>query len=211
MNCYTMKALTLSGDWYEFSITDIPVIYEDGRMALINKPGSPILSTDRIIRGTSEYGLFEGDVIRADGKLWVVCYERGFKIVSNDYVIRYLYNLSNFEKVGTYQDFQEVAPVTFRRKLIFKYKNAIFTINDIVGAYDGGAIIRSLPEPLSPELIQQECGMRYQGNLLFLGDFVNDSLVALRGGRITVNKSNSEYLDLATGGVLNGYIPRSNG
>lgn len=202
-----MKALTRDEEWYNFTIKDVPTTFNEEEFVLLNKPGSPRLQLKSIKRGDPETGLFEGDIISMDGSLWVVCYERGFYAINDDYVTQHLYLLKDYTLIGDY--FTRGFPVSIntRNKHLFKYNNVIFRIEDIVGAYRTDSIILrtcKLPVPITD--IKQESCMTMNGKRLFLGDAYEDSTVELYGGRIAIKKDNI-FIDLATGGTLNGYIP----
>lgn len=211
MRYFMMKALTRDGDWYSFTLHDIPTTFNDEEFVLLNKPGSPRLQLKSIKRGDPETGLFEGDIISMNGYLWVVCYERGFYAINEDYVTQHLYLLKDYTLIGDY--FTRGFPVSIntRNKHLFKYNNVIFRVEDIVGAYKADSIILrtcKLPVPVCD--IQQESCMTLKGKRLFLGDTYEGATVELYGGRIAVCK-NGEYIDVATGGILNGYISRITG
>lgn len=211
MNYFIMKARTLSDEWYEFSLADIPTLQNREQFVLMSKPGAPILSNQRLLRGDREFGVFEGDVVKALGRLWLICYERGFHAINTDYSIKHLYQLGEFDKVGYCTEFMGLPPITFKRRFLFKYKEQIFRLEDIVGAYDGKLLLRSVSAPVDASEIQQDCGVRCGGPLLYLGDEVKESSIRLAGGRIVIDGGNGKLIDIATGGVLDGYIPRAAG
>lgn len=211
MNCFIMKALTLDSEWYEFTLADIPTLQTQEQFVLMNKPGAPILRNKLLRRGDPETGLYEGDVIKYDGMLWLVCYERGFRVINSDYTLRYLYHLDNFTRVGFYTDIQGLPSLTFKKRFLFKYKEQVFRLEDIVGAYEGNLLLRSVSKPVPADEIQQDCGMRSNGTLLYLGDSVQGSPTRLAGGRVVYDRDDGELIDVATGGVLDGYIPRAVG
>ncbi len=93
-NYFQMKARTTKGDWYEFSIHNVPVHISPKEIVLLDVPNSPILNSSLVRRGDKESGLFEGDVIEYEGQRWLVCYERGFYAINEDCVIQYLYTFT---------------------------------------------------------------------------------------------------------------------
>lgn len=206
MNCYIMKALTHKGEWFEFTLQDLPALFTADEFALLAKPKSPRLAVNSIRRGDIETHLFEGDVIEMSGVKWLICYERGFYAINQDFVIRYLYTLENYEVLGTYDTIDLGIPIIFRQKYLFKYKDKIMRLQDIVGAYNGGLLLRFASKPISPDLIQQECCITYDSKRVYLGDKINGYTVELHGGRITMCKGD-EIIDMITGGALDGYNP----
>lgn len=206
MACYMMKARTVKNAWYSFTISDVPTAINSKHFALLAKPNSPVLKINDIRRGDAETGLFEGDVITAENDSWLVCYERGFYAINTDYVVRHLYTFKEFEVQGDYKDVKFPVPINFRNKQLFKYKDKIFRLDDIVGVYGDKILLRCISEPVRPEDIQQECCISYNNSRVYLGDYVGDEVCELHGGRVTVKTENG-YLDLSTGGILNGYNP----
>lgn len=180
---------------------DIPVMMFEDKFVLMNKPGSPILRADTIMRGEPFYNVYEGDVIEADGDIWLVCYERGFYAINENYVIRFLYKFNDIKFIDRHDNVTGLPTVTFKKKFLFKIKDQVFVLNDIVGAYSGDCIFRTYSEPVKVETIQQDCGLRYNGNLMFLGDTVDGSTVELYGGRVVIHKD-GQKLDLSSGGFL---------
>lgn len=204
MNCYTMKALTRSEDWFEFTMRDLPTLFMPNEFALLGRPGTPRLNAKTIRRGDVETGLYEGDIISMEDDIWLICYERGFYAINSSYIVRYLYALSDYNLIGTNLDTKAPVPINFREKHLFKYGDVVFRINDIVGAYQGKLLLRSVSKPVSPEDIKQECCLSYKGSRIYLGDETPDGIVELHGGRITLN-NDGKLTDIITGGELNGY------
>lgn len=209
MNCFIMKTRTLINQWYEFTMADVPTLQTNDYFVLMNKPDSPILQIDSIMRGDSETGLYEGDVIHAEGRDWLICYERGFRAIDRDYVIRYLYTFSKFETIGRHDEIPGLPFVTFKKRFHFKYAGRVFRLEDIAGAYEGRLILRNQSKPVAVEDVQQDCGTKQGGRLLYLGDKIGEATVQLCGGRIAVCTESGNFIDVVTGGVLDGYIPRS--
>lgn len=203
MNCYVMKALTLNGDWHTFTMEDLPVAVSDKEFVLIGKQGSPRLRLDTIRRGDLESSLFEGDIFVAEGMTWMTCYERGFYAISTEYNIRYLYTFNDFEISDmSYEDFP--VPISFREKNLFKFKDTIFRLEEIVGCYKGAILLRCISNTVYVEDIQQECCLTYKGKRVYLGDVIEGAKVEIHGGRITLCK-NDTIVDIITGGELDGY------
>lgn len=202
---FMMKALTRNdNEWYSFDIHDVPTTFSEDEFVLLNKPGSPILNLKSIKRGDPESGLFEGDIIGMDDCLWVVCYERGFYVINADYVTKHLYQCKEYTLVSNYFEREFPISINTRNKHLFKYKNIIFRIEDIVGNYNKDSIIlRTCKHPIKLEDIRQESCMSYKNKRLFLGDVVNGSTVELRGGRVTIVRGD-KVIDLATNLALEG-------
>ena len=207
MTYYTMKALTPDDDWYAFTLADIPVPISDNTFVLITKPNTPHLRMDTIRRGDSAMGLYEGDVIEMDGCKWLVCYERGFYVINEDYVSKHFSSITDYRFVGTIPEVHINVPIRFKERLSFKYGEDVFALRDIVGAYNGKAILRRLNEPIDASLLMQECCCTYEGKKLFLGDHIDGGVIELIGGRIVLHKDDT-FTDVVTGGTVYGCNPK---
>lgn len=201
MHCYTMRARTKFNTWLEFTLGDLPVFFNSCEFALVGRPNAPILDIDSIQRGDEVSGLYEGDILKYDDCLWVVCYERGFYAINSAYTVRYLSDLEDYEVVGNCNTIPPPVPVTFKRKHLFKYKGNIFRLDDIVGAYNGHLLLRTIKEPVDPAEVQQECCLSYKNSRVFLGDIINNASVELVRGRVSITHDNITT-DIATGGVI---------
>lgn len=208
MNCFIMKALDKQGKWYEFTMKDLPTLFSNNYFVLMNKPNSPILDYSTIRRGDKATNLYEGDVIKIENTLWYICYERGFYAINIDYEIKYLYQLGDYEFVGTSMEVDAEVPINFRNKHLFMYKDKIFRFNDIIGAVDGKLLLRAISEPIHPENIRQEFGISNEGSRVYWGDKINGHKVFLHYGRICIRKD-KEYIDLVTGGKIDGCVSSS--
>ena len=201
MSCFAMTALSLSGQWTPFEIEDVPVTFTEDEFALLKRPGSPRLLLKTIRRGERETGLYEGDIIEADGDRWLVCYERGFYAINTDYVIKYLNQFDSFKLLGTLHDTSFPIPMTERAKHLFRYKDYIFRINDIIGVYLDGMILRCVSKQIPFDEIHQECCITYNKERVYLDDVFDKGKVCLYHGRVAFEKDGT-YTDLATGGIL---------
>ena len=196
-----MKALTVkSNDWFSFTIEDIPTMIDSDTFVLLKKVNSPKLQLKTIRRGDVATGLFEGDVIVMDNTNWLVCYERGFYVISDAYVIRYLHQISDYKVIGTADSCNFSVPINFKANHLFKYKNTIFRFNDIIGGYKDKIIVRACKKPIEPSDIQQECCMSVNGCKIYLDDVVDGKKVLLHNGRICYEED-SVYIDFNGGGI----------
>ena len=211
MQSFIMRALSRDNKWYEFKIEDAPTLIDDDWFILANKEFSYTCNLNTIRRGVEEYDVFEGDIILdSEGDKWLVCYERGFYCINENYNIKYLYQFNNIKVVGDI-DRGEYFPISinFRVKHLFKYGKIIFRINDICGAYKKDMLIRSVGKPVKPSDVKQECCCVHNGTRIYLGDKCEHGVINLYGGRIAVPTDNG-YLDITTGGLMNGYFSTVN-
>lgn len=198
MNYFIMKTLTTNGDWFTFSMEDLPVLLDDEHFALFGQSKSPWLRIDSIRRGDPEYGLYEGEVLSMDGENWLVCYERGFYVISESYVIRYLDDLSDYQVIGNVPNIKINVPVSFRANHLFKVKDNIFRIQDVVGAFNGKLLLRPVNTPVDVTDVQQECCATYEGKRVYLGDILDGAELKLYHGRLA-RMTNAGAIDITTG------------
>jgi hypothetical protein len=116
-----------------------------------------------------------------------------------------LYIISDFVLLGDNTTIDFPVPSLKRNKVLFKYNDVIFRLEDIVGSVNGDLILRSVSKPVPIGDVRQECGMSYNNNRIYFGDKVDVGKVDLRGGRIAV-KTKEGYIDLATGGKLDACV-----
>lgn len=197
-----MKALTLDGAWFPFTMQDVPTRFNTSEFALMQRPNTPRLLLENIRRGDEFSGTYEGDIIHAEGQKWMVCYERGFYAINEDHVTRHLHTFESFEIVDNCFNSEFPIPILMRSKHLFKYDDTVFRFEDIIGSYDATHIIlRSCSAPVPSDKIQQDCGISIDGVRAYLGDVFKGRRVCLYKGRIAFAESNS-FVDVTTGGKL---------
>lgn len=206
---YLMRALTLDDEIFEFTIGDVPTGIKPGIFVCLRKPGTPLLKQDTIRRGDPDTHLFEGDLLDMDGERWVVSYERGFYVINEDYQIKYLYDLKDYKVVSNTYCEEPPVPVNYRNKHLFKYKDKIFRLNDIVGAAkNGNLILRAISRTVPAVCVKQECGIAYLGQRVYLGDRFEGKTVVLKYGRVCL-RDGAKHIDIVTGGAIDGYFSKS--
>lgn len=196
MNCFKLKAISTENEWIEFSIKDIPTPISEDKFVLMKRPHSPILYINGIRRGDPETGLFEGDIIEQDSDFYLICYERGFYAINSDYVVCLFDKLINYKLIGDTSTMDIGIPISYKKTLLFKYKNTIFKINDIVGASKEGILINSLAETINPESIKQDCCLIYNKQRMYLGDSIGGYPLQLVKGQLKVKNSKGEFLSI---------------
>lgn len=197
-----MKARTLDNKWYPFTMQDVPTRINNSEFALMQRPNTPLLLLKEIRRGDDYHDVYEGDIIFAEGKEWLVCYERGFYAINTDRITRHLHTFSDFKIVDNCFDREFPIPILMRSKHLFKHRDVIFRLEDIIGSYDEkNVILRSFSAPVPSVEIQQECGVMLDSVRVYFGDIVNDKRICLYKGRVAYTDGNS-YTDVTTGGNL---------
>ena len=197
MNCFTLKAASVSGSWVQFTLQDLPVPISDSQFILMSKPQSPILLLKTVRRGDTETGLYEGDVISFNNQEWLICYERGFYAINSHFVIMHFNNLTDWKLVGTNTTKMSDINLKLKSRHMFKYRNCYFRLNDIVSAVDDKLILKTFADPIDISEISQECGISYNKQRLYLGDKIHGSPIRLHKGRLCVSL-NGEIVDITT-------------
>lgn len=206
VHCFTMKARTTSDNrWYWFTIDKVPTPVRDGQIVLLTAPNSPILRPDTLRRCSDVDNLGEGDVLQINGERYVVCYERGFYAISENYRCLSMCDLGDYKVLGDYTELDFPISVALRNKVLYKYKDSVFRLEDICGLYDTGIVVRGMKLPVPIEEIHQECCITYKGQRVFLGDVFDEGTVVLHNGRVCLNKGNN-FVDITTGGKSDGCI-----
>lgn len=183
MNCFMLKAISTNQEWVTFTMSDVPTPIQDGLFVLLMRPNSPILKLDSIRRGDFDTKLFEGDVVEEGEKRYLICYERGFYAIDSDYIVKSLDSFEEAKIVGDFDSADIGVPISFKKTLLFKYKNCIFKINDIIGGTENGIFINSLAEEIPFDRIQQDCCLSIAKKRVFLGDKFEDNTLAISYGQ----------------------------
>lgn len=202
MRCFTMKALTLNNTWCSFEINDVPTRFNQSEFALIRRESSPRLLIKSIRRGDPDTGLCEGDIIAWNNERWLVCYERGFYVINESYVTQTLDKLDDYELVGDCFSSEFPIPILKRNKCLFKYRDTVFRLEDIVGAYDKDHIIlRCLSHPIPISEVSQDAGIMMNKQRMYFGDVTEEGVLDLYKGRVAFRKDDKFY-DAITGGLM---------
>lgn len=201
MNCFNLKAHSAEG-WVEFSLKDLPVPVDAKHFALLARNDSPILDMQSIRRGDPETDLYEGDVICDNDNIWLVCYERGFYVINEAYVVKHFNQLSNFKVLDTKENYPINISLKLKRRHLFRYNQTIFYMHDILGAINGKLLINLLTDPIDVDKIDQECAFTFQQHKAYLGDPVGDDVIHLEHGRLYANGVDLDKQEVANGNSL---------
>lgn len=199
MSVLNLGCLTTEGKHYDFSVLDVPVLIDDSRFVLLNKPGTPILLVNTIVSGADIPNIYEGSVIVSDGVEYTVSYKRGFAAMDKHRNVRKLSDLPTYVKVGQLYRFPDR---TCRQRLLYKSGNTQIHIKDFVGVDNGKIIVREGYAKIDPESLQLYAGLSINNSKVFLGDTTSSgNKVVMHKGRICVKSD--KYEDLVDGEVIN--------
>lgn len=183
-----MLALTKDGtDVVQFKLKDGPCPISEDYFVLLNRPGTPILRYDSIMRGMDIPGVYEGDIISFKHKDYMIKYQKGYNAVSLSGEVLDISKLK-YLKVKTHMYFQNsfkpIVPTLIRMRI----RGKIYPIKKIFGATKKGIVVneRGLGVVEINE-IQQDAGMRVDGKKVYFGKN-DDKFVCLKRGRVIVDK-----------------------
>lgn len=198
MNICSLRAETLEGKPYEFTVADIPVVTGENEFVLLNRKFSPILKYDTIVLG-SDVGIYVGDILLDDaGSEWFVTYKCGFVALKLDdpSTRRMLYEFRELKVIRYATEEEKAKIITEKIKIKFKYQGHIFVITDIVGRLGEGLVVKNIPSKMLPvhsEEVQQSTLMSRGGKRLYFGDLYKDLPIIMCYGRVGVQTEFGVY------------------
>jgi len=191
MNSYNLRAMSTMNEPVIFSVTEIPVRISDDEFILALRKDSPILRLSTIVRGADSHDLFEGDTIRIGDVCYKISYSCGFVAISDDKQIIQLNELGDYtrESYGIYGN----------RSLAYKVREELICLSNIIGAYDGFAIINKFKDKTDPSEFQQDAGLTLDKKRLFFGDIYKGGLLVMKNGRPCI-EVDGEFVDITRKG-----------
>lgn len=197
---FIMKALTYDGKWEKFCMKDCPCMFDEESFALLRRPNSPVLRLSTLRRGDSDTGLFEGDIIWMENESWLVSYERGFKLTSESYRIKSFKSLSEYHLTGSTISRDFPVPMNYKKKIVSKYNDMFFKIQDIVGATEEYFLVKLGCGCVPLDEIHMDCCMNADGQHLYLGEKFKGHTIALHYGQVCTRDDKGQYTAITTGG-----------
>ena len=197
MSVYPFKALSASyKELVSFTLADGPLRQDIKFFTLMNRPGSPVLRYNTIMRGCDIPGLFEGDIIEYKGKKYIIRYEMGLAAVSLDKEVIPVNKLEYINVVDNMY-FQKEFPITYCNRLTFKYiekgdnkykgNYKYFGIKSITGAFKDKSLIAIYGSKLVDEdSILQFTGVRYKGERIHFGECIEGNPLYMEKGRLLI-------------------------
>lgn len=187
MSNFSLKALSKEGNSLtEFTLLDGPYPLSQQYFGLMNRPGTPYLRYDSVVRATGVADLYDGDIVESQGKRYIILYQKGYyaytidkkeKIPINDLINPIVVDHAFFSEEFSF-------PHNRSKKTLFKYDDIIFKLEDIYGVSNDKIILHHKRGILlNPDKIQQKANITYNGTPLFFGDEVNKRTLVLRNGQ----------------------------
>lgn len=183
-NCYPLIALTkCRTNMVSFTLEDGLCPIDEEHFVLLNRPGSPILRYDTVLRGMDINGIFEGDIVNYEGTDYMIKYQRGFNAISLDKSkVITLDNITacNVKTHMYYQrDFAWIEPTMIKFRV---NNNKFFTLRNIYGYFDNRIVFNDIKLRNKETLIvQQDAGLTYDGQRACFGNNAFGSVKLVKG------------------------------
>lgn len=171
---YPMRSLSKCGKYLvDFTLADGPCPLDVDHFVLTERPGSPILTYDTVMRGFDIINLFEGDIVEdEEGNEYLVSYYRGinYKNIETGKSLKKINGktkiISNIYK----RDVKEKLKITPQGQS-FKYNDIVFNLRVIYGVHEGKLLVNADGLIVDPQEVQQYTGIRVEAKQrLFFGD-----------------------------------------
>lgn len=193
MNVCSMRAKTLTGDFYEFTVLDIPVLTGGDELVLLGRKSSPILKYSTITIG-SDVGVYVGDVLYEDGQEWYVSMCKGVMACS--------FTTSEWKRLYNFKSLNVVRQVTEKEwkrynigafQIRFKCRGTVFFIADIVGKYKRDLIVTIFKGRVNVNEVQQDVATTIKRRRIFLGDEYMNSKIIMCYGSLCIQDNFGVY------------------
>lgn len=191
MNSYPMRTISKCGKYLvDFTLQDGPCPVSGEHFVLTERPGSPILCYNDVVRGSDIPHLYEHDIIEDEhGEEFIVFYSRGMLCKSLETnrvqnIPRKFKNSSNIYKRGI--------DIKIKSQHKFKYGNNLFTLQEIFGVMNGKLLVNADSLVIDPSLVQEYSGLRTTNKEMI---FFGDQGIYLKDGRAVVERD-GEILDV---------------
>lgn len=197
MNIFVLRAkdFTAEREYHKFTIADAPCIIDDGRIATLSRPHSPILDAENVDLG-SDVGVFVGDIVQdpMDKTLWIVSYNLGFLATNLDTkAVRTFLDFKNIKFIRRGSQEERERYRVDKQGIYFKWRDIRFGLRHVVGLYKDHLIITKVRDLVPITEVQQDLNMSIDDERLFLGDRYKGYPVIMCYGRICVQTTLGAY------------------
>ena len=198
-----LRGITLEGEAYFFELNDCPVIINDTTIALVNKPGSPLLRANSIARSSVETGICETDFVMTKSNKFVgyIVYDNRFRIwltglnvtVPFDDVDKFIIQ----ENTGT-KDIEIMNQ--FRSPILYKYGDFTFNINKVIRIVNNKVIVyNKLLREIYVRDVNLCTGLTYNGIPIAFGETVPNGKVVLHHNKPMIKIGDDVYKEFEKG------------
>lgn len=197
-----LRAITMTGELFQFEVKDCPVMVNDTTIALINLPNSPLLKAGTIARGDEETGIFEGDMVVDENNQLIgyIVYDAGFKVCKDTGEILPL------DVIGKHNVITNSHTTVFNKLgnyyLPVRLKDGDFTFNllQMVRVKDGMiTVYHKLIKSIYLATTRICSGLNKNGVEVAFGDMVKDGTIVLHDLHPMVLLDNGNYRELQEG------------
>lgn len=162
-----------------FGVEDIPVFISSTRIALTNRPNSPLIRANTVSRRLPNTQLGEGDSVLYRGRLYQIVYNRGFLLWdthSDSYIQTNVVDFPDISYAGI-----TTVPNT---RLQLRHEDVVFQLSAILGpSGDGKMYISHCPTAIDPNNVQIAAGFTFNGKRVFYGDILQGHELTMWRGR----------------------------
>lgn len=171
--------------WYSFSLRDCPVFLWNDSFILSNKPNTPILVYNTIVRGHPTIDMFEGDRVydnETNEELGIIVYHNGFFIQKESSSFKKHISLGHIYIRRGDKDSIKLLQTFNRTPIKFKYDSLVFDIEGMV--FLEGDILHLIIKSKN-----QKVNIKYVTELLlyneetdymvYTGDFINGKFITI--------------------------------
>lgn len=173
------RAFTEKNQAITFEVSDCPTMVSPVQLAMLARPGSPILRADSVCRCFDKY--CEGDVYKLEDKrLGILIYINGFKLLKEDGVICGVGDLANATRImGTLLTCKFVNYVPERTPVKFIYGGRVLTWHDFLANVKGRVFLDNYGVFAETKDIRPCVWMSKVGHPIFQGDALEKGIVCM--------------------------------
>lgn len=193
MNVMSLRARTLDGSWYSFTVLDAPVWIGDDRCIIVGRKFSPIIKLSTITLGC-DLGIYVGDILQDEFGEWIVKYFRGMRAVNMK--TRKTRRLYEFKNLWVVRDATPEELELFgisSPQILLKYDDMCFGVKMIIGKYRNDLVVQSSAYPVEMQRVKQYVATFSSRQRLFLGDAYKGSQIIMCYGAVCIQNEFGAY------------------
>lgn len=171
MFSYPLRAQTIDGDPYDFTLNDGFLMVDENRFVLDRKPGSPLLLKDTIQRGCDIPNVFAGSYVEYKEEYYLVSYFRGMVGRSKEGKLVYFDEPRDINVIyPTYKpEIVGYETMTSPKEYFYSVHGKHTPLSLFMGTHRGEILIRRGSERIAPKLVQEFAGVKLGGKKLYFG------------------------------------------
>lgn len=195
------RAVTTQGKLHYFSIADAPVSINDKYSILIRRPGTPILYTKSIVRGTDDKEFFETDfVLNTENRfIGYVIYIDGFYVVNPKTGLKErITDKSKYIFAANAMRYHIEELLSVRSSINFICNDRMFKLSRIMYANDDELFVdlKQTRKPTRIEDVHQCTGICANGVELYYGQNLDNGTIVMHNYQPMLLMFNGQYREL---------------